>query len=311
MSPRNSYSPVHAGAQGLGGNNNLGIVVVRHKRTGKKYVEKRVRPGGITHGHVQREIRMMQACRNHPNIVAIIDYDLSYSRLNYGSLYMQRAELGGLDILITQFRRRQRFLHDEGFAWKVLWELAIGVAYMNAGQDAITVRQCALANRIVPKKHGWTSIYHRDLKPSNIFMTGFDPLGVDGNYYPTILIGDFGCALSDTDKPSSMNNTPVGDVDFSPPETPQYSEVTDVFSLALVVVCLGWMKHAPPKDYDPLANNWASAGMYTVLSRCLQHKKRDRPTPAELPKYVWHGYQIWLKGRRDCGVRLPAWALPG
>jgi hypothetical protein len=73
----------------------------------------------------------------------------------------------------------------------------------------------------------------------------------------------------------------------SPPETPRFLGSGDVFSLALVIVCLGWMKHAPPKDHDPLGNNWASVGMYSVLSRCLQHKQRDRWTLAELPRYVW------------------------
>jgi serine/threonine protein kinase len=276
MSPRDSYIPINPTAQGLGGNNNLGILVVRHCRTGQKIIEKPVRPSGIQHGHVQREIRMMRLCASHPNIVSLIDYDLSHTRLAYGSLFMQRAELGGLDALITRFRNARRFLSDEGFAWKVLWDLSIGVAYMSTGQDAIIVRQCALENRTVMKKGGWMPIHHRDLKPSNVFMTWVDPLGIDDIHYPTMLIGDFGRALTESDRPARTENTPTGDVDFSPPETPQSSGSSDVFSLALVVVCLGWMKHAPPKDHDPLGTNWASAGMYSVLSRCLQHKQRDR-----------------------------------
>jgi serine/threonine protein kinase len=310
MTPRDSYTPVNLTAQGLGGNNNLGILIVRYRLTGKKVIEKRVRPSGIQFGHVQREIRMMRLCTSHPNIVSLIDYDLSHTRLKYGSLFMQRGELGGLDALITRFRHARQFLTDEGFMWKVLWDLSIGIAYMHTGQDAVTVRQCAFENRTVARKSSWSPIYHRDLKPSNVFMTWIDPLGIDDVHYPTMLIGDFGCALMVTDRPARISNTPAGDVDFVPPETPRYSGAGDVFSLALVVVCLGLMKHAPPKDIDPLANNWASAGMYSVLSRCLQTKMRDRCTPADLPRYVWRGYQAWLRGSRNRGARLPPWALP-
>jgi hypothetical protein len=60
MSPRSSYTPIYRASQGVGCNNNLGIIVVWHNRTHKTYIEKRVRPSAIILGDIQRGIRIMQ-----------------------------------------------------------------------------------------------------------------------------------------------------------------------------------------------------------------------------------------------------------
>jgi serine/threonine protein kinase len=308
MSPRSDFTPISHASQGVGGNNNLGIIVVQHIQTRKIYIEKRIRPSAIIRGDIQREICIMQQCQNHPNITAILTHDLNYHNLGYGSVYMQRGELGSLDALIGRFRSHRCYLPDEGLTWKVLWDLCIGLAYLWTGQDATTVRRLAVSGQVIPMQRTWSSVIHRDIKPSNIFMTWHDPLRIDTVHYPTMLLGDFGCAVTavDTANPS----LPINDPDFAPPEFPVYSGYGDVFALALSVVCVGWVKQIPPKK-NPLQGGWASEGLEMVLRKCLMCDQRARPGPRELPKCVWRGYQMWLGGRNNYGNVLPEWALQG
>ncbi|KAH3998530.1 hypothetical protein HBI56_205100 [Parastagonospora nodorum] len=306
MSIRGKYEPITTAAQGTGGNNNRGVIVVRHKKYKTVWIEKRVRPGAIIYGSAQREIRMMQQAGNHPNIVSLYDWTLEHERVGYGSLYLQRGELGPLDALIIRYRNKGKKLEDEGFAWKVLWDLTAAVVWLNTGCNVATMQRYAAAGRVIHKAPGWKPIYHRDIKPSNMFMTWE---GQGDVRWPNMLLGDFGCALTDDDRPEA-NAMPLGDKDFAAPEEPAYSQYTDVYSSALVIACLGWMVHAPPKGIHALSNNWASAAMHGILDRMLNHYMRDRPTPGELPKYVYRAHQEWLATQRDYpGARLRTWGL--
>ena len=311
MSSRSQYTSVSRAAQGVGGNNNLGIYVVRHNRTNKTYIEKRVRPSAICQGDIQHEIQVMQQCNGHPNIVSVMDYDLNYRSLRYGSVYMQHAELGSLDALIGRFAQRRSQRADEGFAWKVLWDLSIGLAHLWTGQDARTVRQLASSGRSITNVRDWNPVIHRDLKPSNIFMTWHDPLRIDTCPYPTMLIGDFGCAVTGDDIRNGRgmsNNLPVNDATFAPPEFPSFSEQGDVFSIGLIIVCIAYRSQVPP-DGDPLQGNGASEAMAIVLRKCMMRREKDRPSPHTLPTLVWWGYQKWCAGRSDSGRELPGWAF--
>lgn len=307
MSIRGKYEPVTAAQQGIGGNNNRGVIVVRHKKRKIIWIEKRAPPDAIVYLSAQREIRMMQRAGNHPNIVSLHDWTLDHERVGYGSLYLQRGELGPLDALIIRYRNKGKMLEDEGFAWKVLWDLTAAMAWLNTGCDIATMQRYATSGRVVHKARDWKPIYHRDIKPSNIFMTWE---GQGNVRWPSMLLGDFGCALTDEDKPAA-NAMPLGDKDFAAPEEPAWSQYTDVYSSALVIACLGWMVHAPPKGVHVLSNNWASAAMHGILDRMLKHYTRDRPTPGELSKYVYRAHQEWLAAQRGYpGARLLVWALP-
>lgn len=104
MGFRSKYEVMGSATQGVGGNNNLGIYVVRHRRTNKQYIVKRIRVSDIQRGYIQREIRNMQQGANHLNIATLIDHDLAHHNVGYGSMFMQRGELGSLDALILKLR---------------------------------------------------------------------------------------------------------------------------------------------------------------------------------------------------------------
>ncbi|KAF1918821.1 kinase-like domain-containing protein [Ampelomyces quisqualis] len=257
MSARFSYTPVAHVVQGEGGNNNRGIIVVRHNVTGKLYIEKRVGRSTIARGEIHREIRIMRQCRNHPHMVNIIDYYLDIRRFDYGSVFMQQGELGSVDALIGRYRSRRQYLVDEGFAWKVLYDEAMGIAYLWTGQDDAAVREHAALGEVVPRKSGWSPVIHRDLKPSNVFMAWRDKPAYPVNPHPVMLIGDFRSAVTDEDILDDA--VPPMDHRFASPEFPEYK----------------------------------------------------RPNPAELPKYVWRGWQMWIQDREKDVEKLPEWALGG
>jgi len=308
-SARSKYTPVEAATQGVGGNVNMGIMVVTHHRTKYTYIEKRAYPDLINQGHTHNEIKVMQKCNGHPNIVFVQDYDLEYHRLGYGSIYLQHAELGSLDALIGRYIQYRTALPDEGFAWKILWNLSTALAYLQTGQKARDVRRFAGAGRPVPVLPGWDPIWHRDIKPSNIFMTWADSLGFDGKQYPTVLLGDFGCAVTGEQVLAGRGDprqVPGNDPTFSSPEHPYYSDKSDVYSLGLATLCLANRTQSPP-GISAIAG--ASAPLRTVVGKCMMLQERDRPSRQELPSLVWWGYQSWIAGRRDCGQSLPSWAF--
>jgi len=166
MSIRSKFTPLNEATQGVGGACNLGIFLTRHHRTGTICVEKRVHPRAIDKGDAETEANAMKQCDGHPNIIALHSYTLEYRNTSYGSLFMQHAELGSLDALITRFRDHRTALPDEGFVWKILCDCAVGLAHLQTGQDARTTRQHASNGTDVPRKHGWDPIFHRDLKVS-------------------------------------------------------------------------------------------------------------------------------------------------
>jgi serine/threonine protein kinase len=311
MTSRPKYDIVCSATQGVGGNNNLGIHIVRHRRSNQLYIEKRIRASDIQRGDVQREIRNMRQCANHPNVVALVDHDLSHRSVGYGSMFMQRGELGSLDAFILRLRQNGTWLPDEGFLWKVLLDISMGVCHLWTGQDAATARQLAMTGRSVPTKPGWNKILHRDLKPSNIFMTWGDGQQPNQHPHPTMLIGDFGCAVSAADIRAGQGNfirLPIPDLSFAPPEFPAYGEESDVYGIALIVVCIVWRSQEPPSG-NLFANNWATHSMARVLGRCLQRDPNLRPKPQDLPKLVWREYQMWLAGRSDHGRPMPEWVF--
>jgi serine/threonine protein kinase len=118
MAARKDFEVVKALGRN-GGGCNIGVFLVRNKNNGKIYIEKRIDKRSIRNGYAGRELRAMLQCLSHPNIVQIRAYDLDYSRVEYGSFFMQHCEHGSLDGIIKRFASRNVRLPDEGFLWKV------------------------------------------------------------------------------------------------------------------------------------------------------------------------------------------------
>lgn len=283
------------------------------KTTGKYYIEKRVGKKVIEKGYAAREIKMMTQCWGHPNIVRIKSFDLDYHQYGYGSIFMQRCELGSLDGLIHQFSRRNEQLADEGLMWKVFWDMSLALAHLITGTDPKASRIRACQGKTIHTVKGANKLAHMDLKPGNIFLTREDWLGADKTHFPTCVLGDFGCGKSEAEivaGRSSLTEMSGHTEDFRPPEYPSWHENGDIYMLGLTIHCLGRMRNRPDiKNYPSLHPWYKDETLRYLVRKCLSVNPVHRPTANDLPAMVWAGYLAWRKGRRDDGALLPEWAL--
>jgi hypothetical protein len=81
-------------------------------------------------GYAKREVDAMNLCQDHPYIIQLKAFDLDYSKLYYGSIYMQYCELDSLDGLISRISKRGERLPDEDFLWKVFWDMSLALAFL-------------------------------------------------------------------------------------------------------------------------------------------------------------------------------------
>ncbi|KAI4650540.1 hypothetical protein J4E93_002896 [Alternaria ventricosa] len=247
-----------------------------------------------------------------------MDSDTSDLDHTYGSIWMQHCELGSLDALIMRYKERKMYLQDEGFLWKVFWDISQALCYLWTGQDYKKIHDDAIQGRPVERMRGWNAIRHRDLKPANILMTWSSPLADDASSgYPTIVLCDFGCSVKSTD--ISLNNQAAEilawvDLAFEPPES-TYSERGDVYSLALILLCLAQMRQCPNMDVldeecNPLGYSiYFQLELGSLFGECLEPDPSDRPEQEILPVVVWEGYQSWRSYNADSGKPLPKWAF--
>jgi serine/threonine protein kinase len=314
---RSDYETIKPLTAAAHGGCNVGVLLVRNKRNGKTYIEKRVSQKHVDQGRAQRELLAMLQCKGFPNIIRIREYDLNYSQTGYGSLFMQYCELGSLDGMIKQFRARDKYLADEGFLWKVFWDVAIAFCHMWSGRSDYTVRKYAVEGRRVEARDGWNCYFHRDIKPDNLFLTWTDSGGGDKCRYPLVVVGDFGLcsSLGDIEAGRASGTETSGCTpDFMTPEHPKFCARSDVYQLALVVNCLARMSRKPDmslpqSDNHPLPRTYGSRELQNLLIMCLQRDPKKRPKPIDLPALVWAGYKLWRASRKDDGSVLPRWAF--
>ncbi|KAF2125526.1 kinase-like protein [Dothidotthia symphoricarpi CBS 119687] len=311
MSPREQFKPVRKTPLGRDGGMNAGILIVRSRVTNALCVEKRIPPSVITSGFALREVRALQQC-NHAHIIGLSGFDLSHSATGYGSIFMPYCDLGSVSALLSRLARRGATLPDSGFVWKALWDVSLALAYLQTGRDGMSVGRAAMGGSSVSRKEGWNRIFHRDIKPANLFLTWQDGLGANSSPYPSVVLGDFGCAVSERDMREAQSTIPFAcDMAFVPPEAPRWSEMGDVYMLGLVGWCLAEGVGVPDaRECEALARGVErKKGLERVVGMCLRLRPEERPRPEELPVRVWKAYEGWKAGRKDLGQALPEWAF--
>jgi serine/threonine protein kinase len=307
---RSDYEVIKALREARHGGYNVGIYIVKEHRKGTKYIEKRVGKEDIRKRQAEREVRAMLQLQKHKNIINIQAYDLNYSPSGYGCIFMQHCELGSLASLIKNFRARSVYaLADEGFLWKVFYDMSIALCYLSTGRSIETTQRYAKAGRGVEALSDWNQIIHRDIKPDNIFLTWkTEPEG----RYPTVVLGDFGLCTSTNDinlglaNPNMHSGCTPG---FAPPEAPNCRVRGDVYQLALTIQCLANMSYGPPKGGSVLPRVYQCRYLKDLLLDCLRTSPDNRPMASNLPKLVYRGWTAWLKSHPNNGERLPRWVF--
>jgi serine/threonine protein kinase len=299
------------------GGNNQGIFLVKSKRSGNVYIEKRISQQHVQDEYATREKDALRQCGDHPNIVSLICYDFDCSILGYGSIYMEQYELGSLDGLITRYSQHGKLLDDEGFLYKVLWDVGHALNYLIIGTDNATARRLVIEGKEILRCAGWNRIVHRNLKPGNMFLTWKNPAGYDKVNYPTVVLVDFGCNATDADAVAGHANAQFQSgltPSFAPPESPKYHLRTDIYMLGLTIHCLTVMSNVPHqniafRDAYPMGGLFNDELLEQVVRDCLIHDPDKRGGQRDLPRRVWFAYLKWRKYRKDDGKKLPDWAF--
>lgn len=135
MSVRELFTVVKSPKDSKKGGMNEAVFLVTHEnKPGKFYIEKRVARAQIEDGYGDCEVKALYRFRDCPYIVTYKIHDFTnYKQLGYGSMYMPRCELGSLDSLIRRFDNRRQVLLDEGFLYKVSFDISIALAQMRTG----------------------------------------------------------------------------------------------------------------------------------------------------------------------------------
>ena len=305
---RDDFTTIKALAAGQAGAMNAGIILVR-TRKGTKAIEKRFDESTVRHGFAAREVKTMQRC-NHTNVCAYLGSDLDTRRCGYGSLFMERCELGSLEMLVKQFIRYNKMQIPEGFLWKVLWDMSLALCYLQTGVNAERSAKSGVPMTRAEKSKGWEEIVHCDIKPGNIFLTMRDAT----SQYPTVVLGDFGCSVSDSRRHKMQHKMDAFTSCFAPPEAPQYSDASDIYSLALTVHCMAVQRPAPVSDkeklrHEPCGSLGYSGTLARLLKRALAKSVKDRPDALYLP-YLVAREKAASKNEPGANLERAARALP-
>lgn len=285
---------------------NQGIILVRHRHTSALYIEKRVSEQAVRAGHAAREARALSAC-HHPHIIAFVLADLGPRTHGYGSIYMSYCELGSVDGLLSRLTRRSSYA-PEGFLWKMLFEMATALCYLQTGLKSS--RLAMSGHPVSGRQTGWDKILHLDIKPANIFLTWHG--GSLESVYPTLVLGDFGASIMARDAASPFMTAWTRR--FAAPEEPYHSDTSDVYSLALSVHCVAALRQTPARResvrWDPAPGY--SRELRKVLERMLTTMPEDRVDVGYLPYLVWRETGVVKRERAARGIQsgsLPSWAL--
>ncbi|KAI9871621.1 MAG: hypothetical protein M1830_002680 [Pleopsidium flavum] len=306
-----------SGHNGVAGSLNQGVFLVRRIRDGKTCVQKRI---PTSNNALLNEIKILQALY-HPNICQYIDGFISEDDPPplRASLYMEYCDLGSVETLLRKYREhsqrpRARAYIPEAFIWKTFLELSSALQYLHHGIEA--------GGPFIPKDPpAWRRVLHRDIKPANIFLKS-------GPYliYPTVVLGDFGCAtkygIQDWNDITSIIGTRL----WQPPEIPKHTARGDVWSLGAVIQALCRLDEGPVgpppsgADHDSWwmssesrrpkrAGKYYSKQLNCVLASALAMEKDERPFAYELYREVKYFLRIARRELGLCDEPFPTWAF--
>lgn len=301
----------------ISGNMNDGVFLVKRKKDGLVCVQKRI---PTRDKHLLNEIRILRLLE-HPNICQYIDASISNDDPPplRASLYVEYCDSGSLEMLLQKYRERStrpraRAYIPEGFIWKVFLELCSALQYLHHGIEA--------DNTSPPKDPPeWRRVLHRDIKPANVFLKS-------GLYskYPTVVLGDFGCAIKYGMKGWNDTTTLAGTSAWQPPEIPEHTTRGDVWALGAVVQSLCRLDQGPVSSpplgveheiwwISPEARRPRRAGAhYSVQLNCVMQSaltilKEQRPFAYQLYRDL---KERSGRARGDEGVvdeAFPLWAF--
>jgi serine/threonine protein kinase len=171
-------------------------------------------------GYAEREIAILYALRDHPNIVQIKDAYMPYQRHVAPWVCMEQCNAGTLKACMAKNLTTTKCA-PELFIWHVFESLVEAVRFCHCGPAG--------------KRAMWDPIFHRDIIPGNILLHQDVK---DEDNYPWVKLADFGCAVTESEvaeKGLRPGDLPEEDPGAVPSEGAVASEAADIFQIGLVI----------------------------------------------------------------------------
>ena len=236
------------------GGMSLGVFLVRSRRTGRLYVEKRIdisKPSRKDRARAELEALQRIRTKGAPLNLNCLISDTWNSNTNICSLVLEYCDGGTIDNSIDMYLKNLDYI-PESFIWHTFLSMAKALAFCHDGVID-PLRTPVQAN------YEWNKICHLDIKPQNVFLEK-----PDGTSWPRVVLGDFGCAVTPADvhagkaDPFNQNHGTNG---WFPPENSN----SDDFRRLLKH--LGRNQPEPKGQYGSFTDIWQLGGLIMVMCK--------------------------------------------
>ncbi|KAI4249451.1 MAG: hypothetical protein LQ352_005641 [Teloschistes flavicans] len=261
------FEYVNRGNIGKDGCYNAGVYVVRSKRSGQQYIEKKYQWQDVDNDTAKFEMDLLKDLK-HPNIVEYVGGFIIHvpqsSTLSRASMYLEFCDKGNLWDFVERRVIRMRPL-GEPWIWDMLIQLVGALAFIQYGA------RNACYDAEAPED--WVGVLHRDIKLDNVFLSS-----IPDSSHLRFVLGDFGQAMREDDDHSWGRQHMAGNMHTAPPETlagGRYTLQGDVWSLGCTLssVCCLSSEREDLGDAGPRYSRKLNCAIRAMMRR----RAEDRP----------------------------------
>jgi serine/threonine protein kinase len=274
----------------LGGGMNGGIFKVAEDSDpyDRYFIEKRFPATLVKDSVVNKEITLLYQLSDDAGITKMVDHFVDV-RKNEASIYLEYCDAGSLADVVVAIKPN-RLVHERKL-WKWFISLMDALVYCHRGPKPEDLGSLKY----------WNAIFHRDLKPANILLKRDTEKGEI-----VAKLADFGGSQSADwawqNKKSREHSSFASIITpgFDPPEYPEFSGTSDVFQVALCIVCIctgncqpwskQWTKGRKVDQKLPAGRNY-SKELNEILAWCLTSDYKVRPGPLEVSKKLKNKFE--------------------